>query len=109
MAIYCKVVDGIVVNSIVAEPSFFDTFVDSSPGTWIEAFKDANGDAKKRYNYVSVGGKYDATADAFMMPCEFASWTLNTNTYKHEPPVAYPSDGTPYQWNEETKSWDSVS
>lgn len=109
MGVYCKVVNGTVVNSIVAEPEFFDTFVDSSPGTWIEAFKDANGEPEKRYNYVGVGGEYDATADAFIMPCDYASWTLNTNTYKYEPPVAYPSDGTPYKWNEETQSWDDIS
>ena len=36
MAHYAKVVDNEVTQVIVAEPEFFDTFVDSSPGTWIK-------------------------------------------------------------------------
>jgi len=109
MAIYNKVVNGIVTESIVADADFFNTFIDTTPGTWIEAFKDANGEAAKRYNYVGVGGEYDATADAFIMPCDYASWTLNTTTYKYEPPVAYPANGNPHVWNEATQSWDDVS
>jgi len=58
---------------------------------------------------VGVGGEYDATADAFIMPCDYASWTLNTTTYKYEPPVAYPANGNPHVWNEATQSWDDVS
>jgi len=48
MAIYNKVVNGIVTESIVADADFFNTFIDTTPGTWIEAFKDANGEAAKR-------------------------------------------------------------
>ena len=55
MAIYNKVVNGIVTESIVADADFFNTFIDTTPGTWIEAFKDANGESAKRYNYVTVG------------------------------------------------------
>ena len=36
MAHYAKVLDGKVVKVIVAEASFFDTFVDDSPGNWIQ-------------------------------------------------------------------------
>jgi hypothetical protein len=53
----------------------------------------------------------------------FNSWTLNTNTYTWEAPVAYPEtynqglmdidDITPkkdlYNWNEQTLSWDLIS
>ena len=35
MSHYAKVVDGKVVQVIVAEAEFFDTFVDTSPGQWI--------------------------------------------------------------------------
>ena len=40
MTIFAKVNNGVVETVIVAESSFFDTFVDSSPGTWIETSKD---------------------------------------------------------------------
>ena len=39
------------------------------------------------------------------------SWTLNTTTYlmgENVYPVAYPTDGEIYSWNEETTSWDAV-
>ena len=36
MAHFAKVVDGKVTQVIVAEPEFFTTFVDSSPGEWIQ-------------------------------------------------------------------------
>ena len=46
--------------------------------------------------------------DAFIPPQPFASWTLDEDTCQWEAPVAYPSDGKFYSWNEETKSWDEV-
>ena len=36
MAYYAKVNNGIVEKVIVADASYFDGFVDSSPGAWIE-------------------------------------------------------------------------
>ena len=36
MAHFAKVVNGTVTNVIVAEPEFFDTFIDDSPGEWIQ-------------------------------------------------------------------------
>ena len=36
MAHHAKVLNGIVTQVIVAEPEFFNTFIDSSPGEWIQ-------------------------------------------------------------------------
>ena len=36
MAHFAKVKNGIVTNIIVAEAEFFDTYIDSEPGEWIE-------------------------------------------------------------------------
>ena len=36
MAHYAKVLEGKVVDVIVAESSYFDTFVDTTPGDWIQ-------------------------------------------------------------------------
>ena len=36
MAHFAKLLDGIVQQVIVAEPEFFNTFVDTSPGTWLQ-------------------------------------------------------------------------
>ena len=105
MAHYAKVKDGVVTQVIVAEADFFDTFVDSSPGQWIQTSYNTRGgvhygqDSEPddgealRKNYAGVGFNYDATADAFYAPQQFASWELNTETYLWEAPVAYPTDG----------------
>ena len=36
MAHFAKVVSGKVTQIIVAEPEFFETFTDDSPGEWIQ-------------------------------------------------------------------------
>ena len=43
MSHFAKVVDGIVTQVIVAEPEFFQTFVDSSPGEWIQTSYNTHG------------------------------------------------------------------
>jgi len=121
MAHFAKVVDGTVTQVIVAEPEFFETFVDSSPGQWIQTSYNTRGGVHYnpetnepddgtplRYNYAGIGFHYDATADAFYAPQPFASWTLNTDTYLWEAPVAYPDDGGMYEWDEETTNWVAV-
>tara|TARA_Y100001937_G_C7011332_1_gene281099 strand:+ start:399 stop:776 length:378 start_codon:yes stop_codon:yes gene_type:complete len=59
-----------------------------------------------RKNYAGIGYIYDSQRDAFYSPKPFNSWTLNEETCLWEAPVAYPDDGQPYSWNEETKQWD---
>ena len=99
---FAKVSQGKVVKVIVAEPSFFDTFVDSSPGKWIETAKDGS----IRKNYAGIGYTYDPHRDAFIAPKpEFDSWVLNETTCKWEAPVPYPSDGKVYAWSERNVQW----
>ena len=43
MSHFAKVLDGKVVQVIVAEPEFFETFVDSTPGTWIQTSYNTRG------------------------------------------------------------------
>jgi hypothetical protein len=113
MAHFAKVVDGIVSQVIVAEPEFFDTFVDSSPGQWIQTSYRTHGGQHPegrplRKNYAGIGYSYDAGRDAFIPPKPFASWTLNETTCLWDAPVAYPTDGKVYSWNEETVNWVEV-
>lgn len=114
MGHFAKVVDGKVTQVIVAEPEFFQTFVDSSPGAWIQTSYNthggvhANGGTPLRKNYAGVGYSYDATRDAFIPPQPFASWVLDDATCLWNPPVAMPTDGKPYAWNEATQSWDEI-
>lgn len=123
MAHFAKCVDGKVVQVIVAEAEFFDTFVDSSPGEWKQGSYNTRGgvhydpatgqpsaDQSKalRKNYPGIGYSYDAAKDAFIPPKPFASWLLNDDTCLWEAPVAMPTDGKPYVWDEDTTSWKEV-
>ena len=124
MGHFAKVQDGVVTQVIVAEPEFFDTFVDSSPGRWIQTSYNTRGgvhyqpntntpsdDQAKalRKNYAGIGFTYDATRDAFIPPQPFASWTLNEDSCLWEAPVAYPNDGNMYRWDEDTTTWIEVT
>lgn len=123
MSHFAKVVDGIVSQVIVAEPEFFESFVDSSPGEWIRTSYNTRGgvhidpetgepsaDQTKalRKNYAGIGFTYDRTRDAFTPPKPFASWILNEDSCLWESPVPYPTDGKIYQWDEATTAWVEV-
>ena len=58
-----------------------------------------------RKNFASVGFTYDSSRDAFIEPKPYNSWTLNETTCLWESPVAYPSDGKSYEWDEDNKQW----
>ena len=113
MGHFAKVVDGTVTQVIVAEPEFFNTFVDSSPGAWLQtSYRTHGGEHPEgrplRKNYAGIGYSYDAGRDAFIPQKPFASWTLNESTCLWDAPVAMPTDGKVYTWNEETVNWVEV-
>jgi hypothetical protein len=110
MSHFAKVNNGIVEQVIVAEPEFFQTFVDSSPGEWIQTSYNTRGGQHPegrplRKNYAGIGYTYDPVRDAFIPPKPFASWTLNENTCLWDAPVAYPTDGKIYSWDENQQNW----
>ena len=61
-----------------------------------------------RKNYAGVGYTYDQTRDAFIPPKHYNSCILNEDTCRWEAPVAMPTDGAKYKWNEQNQSWDLV-
>ena len=115
MAHYAKVSNTLVTKVIVAEPEFFDTFVDSSPGEWIQTSYNtfggvhSDGGTPLRKNYAGIGYTYDLTKDAFIAPQPHASWTLNDTTCLWTAPTAYPDDGKVYEWDEDTTAWVEVT
>ena len=121
MAHHAKVLDGKVIQVIVAEPEFFNTFVDSSPGQWIQTSYNTrggvhygtdgepDGGVALRGNYAGIGYTYDSVNDVFYAPQPYPSWVLNQTTWLWDAPVAYPTDGQQYVWDEATTSWVSVT
>jgi len=113
MSHFAKVTDGKVTQVIVAEQEFFDTFVDTSPGTWLQTSYNTYGNQHPngtplRGNYAGIGYTYDATNDVFYAPQPFPSWTLNNTTWLWEAPVAMPTDGKTYIWDETAKNWSEL-
>lgn len=109
MAHYAKVLDNIVIKVIVAEHEFFDTFVDNSPGKWIQTSYNTIGGVHVlggeplRKNFAGVGYTYDSVRDAFIPPKPYNSWLLNDETCFWEAPVERPEGN--YTWDEDTLSW----
>ena len=116
MAHYAKVESGFVTQVIVAEQEYIDTFPDKNK--WVQTSYNTRGGkhydpvtdqedsgTPLRKNYAGVGMVYDGSRDAFYVPQPYPSWTLNNTTCIWEAPVAYPSDGKNYDWNEIAQNW----
>lgn len=73
--------------------------------TW----KQTSYNGRIRKNYAGIGYTYDETRNAFIPPQPFPSWTLVEATCQWTAPVAMPTDGKMYSWNEATLSWNEVT
>jgi hypothetical protein len=119
MSHFAKVVDGKVTQVIVAEADFFNNFVDTSPGQWLQTSYNTRGNVHYgqdgqpdggvalNKNYAGIGYTWDGTG--FAAPQPYPSWTLNQDTYLWESPVPYPTDDKQYTWDEATTSWVEVT
>ena len=100
--------NNIVTRVLVGNNSETDegeAFMNSLGGTWVKT--SYNGTIRK--NYAGIGYSYDSTRDAFIAPKPFASWELDEDTCRWEAPVAYPTDGKMYTWNEDNTNWEEVA
>lgn len=124
MSHFAKVRDGRVIRVLVAEKEFFDTFMDDSPGEWIQTSYNTRGsvhykpnsnepseDQSKalRANYATVGGYYDYQHDVFYPECPHKGWVLNRNNWAWEAPTPKPPDDETapygYTWDEDLLIW----
>jgi hypothetical protein len=84
-------------------------------GTWIQTSyntrggEHSNGGTPLRKNYAGIGYTYDSGRDAFIPPKPYASWVLDEGTCLWNAPVAYPTDGKMYRWDEDTTNWIEVT
>ena len=117
MSHFAKVCDGKVLKVIVAEKEFFDTYIDSTPGEWIQTSYNTrggihygqngnpDGGIALRGNYAGIGYIYDRENDVFYPQSPFTSWVLNKTIWSWEAPKAMPDDGKQYKWDESIKDW----
>ena len=122
MGHYAKIEDGIVTEIIVSDSK--EWCETNLGGTWVETSNttfggvNANKNEEAIYkNYAGIGYTFDGIG--FAAPQPFPSWTLNSNTYLWEAPVAPPSDWVKpnmdlknnkmYDWNEEDLAWVEIT
>ena len=133
MAHYAKVLDGKVISVIVADAEYMASFVDTSPGKWLQtsyntrhnkqhkftrdgSLKESDtedGGTPLRGNYAGIGMTYDEDNDIFISKKPYDSWTLNVAEARwvspagDAPALSAEEQATHhYEWNESTKSWD---
>jgi hypothetical protein len=106
MAHWAEIVDNKVTQVVVGDNNDpagdegYQWLIDNLGGTWVKT--SYNG--KIRFNFAGIGFLYDPVEDAFIAPKPYESWVLNAKK-QWEPPVAYPTDGKQYGWNEERGEW----
>ena len=111
MAHFAKVADGIVEQVIVADTAQWCEA--NLGGTWIQTSYNTIGNTHSlggtplHKNYAGIGYSWDGTG--FAAPQPFPSWTLDTDTYLWQAPVAMPTDGKMYNWDEATTAWVEVT
>ena len=118
MSHFAKVAYGRVQQVIVAEQDFIDNFQDPTPGVWIQTSYNTRGNVHYgadgqpdgghalRGNYAGIGYIYDHVNDVFYPPQPFNSWTIGPETnWTWTAPVAMPTDGKRYTWNEAATAW----
>lgn len=103
MAHFAKVINGVVTQVIRAEEEFFESFIDNTPGDWIQTSYNSS----IRNKFAAIGDNYDRENDVFYppKPSTYVSWSLNKSTWVWEAPIAYPTDGAVYDWNEPEQKW----
>tara|TARA_B110000467_G_scaffold129353_1_gene123177 strand:- start:409 stop:885 length:477 start_codon:yes stop_codon:yes gene_type:complete len=104
MAHFAQIVDNIVVNVIVAEQSFINNYTKKNDSEWIQTSYNTFGGkhydpetgleddgVPLRYNYAGIGFTYDRENDAFIPQIPYDNFVLNTETFRWEPPIPYPT------------------
>ncbi len=114
MAHFAKVENGIVTQVIVID---WETLNQEGhpwgdPASWIQTSYNTQGGQHPEgrplhKNFAGIGYTWDGTG--FAPPQPFPSWTKNPDTYLWESPVAMPTDGKMYTWDEATTSWVEVT
>ena len=106
MAHYAFITNGIVTEVItgIDETELIEGL---DPETWYGNFR---GQVCKRTSYnnrirkqfAGKGYSYNETADVFIAPQPYSSWSLNEN-FDWQPPISKPNGK--WVWDEETVSW----
>ena len=113
MAHYAFIDENNIVTEVIVGVHETELIEGKNPEVWYGEFKGQrcirtsyNGNIRK--NYAGIGYRYDDELDAFIPPQPFASWVLDEKTAQWVAPIAYPTDGLVYSWNEKVGDWEPV-
>jgi len=102
MAHFAEILDGVVQRVIVVhdneEANGAEFCHNLLGGEWLQC----SYNNRIRKQFPSAGYAYNSTADVFITPQPYASWTLDGN-HDWQPPTPKP-DGD-YSWNESQLEW----
>jgi len=110
MAHYAFLDDNNIVTEVITGIDETELIEGLDPETWYGNFrgqvcKRTSYNGKIRKNYAGRGFSYDPQRDAFIPPKTYPSWILDEATCQWQAPVAYPTDGLTYFWNESNLAW----
>jgi hypothetical protein len=109
MAHYAFLDDNNVVTEVIVGKDETELIDGLTPEEWYGNFKGQTC-VRTSYNhnirkqYAGIGYSYNETADLFVCPQPFASWSLDEN-YDWQAPIDYPADGKLYSWDESNQVW----
>jgi hypothetical protein len=110
MAHYAFLDDNNIVTEVIVGIDETELIEGKDPELWYAEFRGqrcvrTSYNSSIRKNYAGIGYRYDDALDAFIAPQPFASWLLDEDTAQWVAPVAYPTDGLIYSWDEEIGDW----
>jgi hypothetical protein len=93
--------DELLENGIESEKKGIAFCQSYGGGEW----KQTSYNGKIRKNYAGIGYTFDEQRNAFIPPQPYPSWTLVEETCQWIAPVAMPTDGKIYKWDESITNW----
>ena len=107
MAHFAEILNGVVQRVTVVhdnhEAEGAQFCHDLLGGEWVQC----SYNNRIRKQFPGAGYAYDSTADVFVAPQPYPSWTLDSN-HDWQPPTPKPSTGGPYRWSEEDLEWVAI-
>jgi hypothetical protein len=113
MAHYAFLDDKNIVTEVITGIDETELIEGLDPETWYGNFRGQvckrtsyNGNIRK--HYAGIGMLYDPINDWFYTAQPYPSWTLDSDA-NWQAPVAYPTDGLLYSWDEYKLSWQAIT
>jgi hypothetical protein len=114
MAHYAFLDENNLVTEVIVGIDETETIEGLDPETWYgnlrgQVCKRTSYNANIRGVYAGIGMLYNESFDTFVPLQPYDSWVLNEDKTNWKAPIAYPTDGKTYFWNEEILNWQEVS